>query len=117
MIDENATNLSYKVNGFTEYTNYYNQDIGHARQNGIDYATNRRESNASTSDKENKSQTNDSGISNGFHHSSPSRSQLGLNLRSATNSATKKPMNSLQVHNFTKNFQMNFNNVHSILNF
>lgn len=97
MIDESATNLSYKVNGFTEHTHYYNNhtDSSHSRQNGIDYVTTpRRESNGSTNDKENKPQTN-GGMSNGFH-SSPLRSQLGLNLKSS-NAAAKKATNLLQV--------------------
>lgn len=98
MIDENATNLSYKVNGFSQNTNYYNNhqsDSSRPRQNGCDYAANRRESNGSSNDKENKPQTNGTAVSNGFH-SSPSRSQLGLNLK-PSNAAAKKASNSLSV--------------------
>lgn len=97
MIDESATNHSYKVNGFTENTNYYNNhtDTSHSRQNSIDDPmTNHRESNGSSYDKENKPQTN--GISSNGIYSSPLRSQLGLNLKSSNSEAAKKVTNSFQ---------------------
>ena len=102
IIDETATNISYKVNGFAHNTNNYsNQSSSNVRQNGVKPSTqqqqqiDRKESNGFYNGKENQNQSNGTELSNGFH-SSPLRSQLGLNLKSSTASA-KQPTNLLTV--------------------
>lgn len=106
IIDETATNISYKVNGFAHNANNYsNQSSSNVRhQNGVkpltqqpqqQQQTDRKESNGFYNGKENQNQSNGTELSNGFH-SSPLRSQLGLNLKSSTASA-KQPTNLLTV--------------------
>lgn len=95
MVDESATNLSYKVNRFAENKIYYNShtDTSHSRQS-CHKTTNHRESNGSSYDKENEPQIN--GFSSNGIHSSPLRSQLGLNLKSSNSGAAKKVTKSFQ---------------------
>lgn len=99
MIDETATNISYKVNGFALNSNVYsNQSSSNFSPNGaVKQTTHRIESNGYCDGKENQNQnhTNGTDTSNGFH-SSPLRSQLGLNLKSST-TPVKKPTNLLTV--------------------
>lgn len=106
IIDETATNISYKVNGFAHNSNTYsNQSSSNVHQNGVKQQpsqTNGKEMNvignryASLADsKENLNQTNGTELSNGIH-SSPLRSQLGLNLKSST-ASVKKSTNLLPV--------------------
>lgn len=95
MIDETASNISYKVNGFSHSTHAYsNQSSSNARQNGLKQ-TNSKESDGSFEKKENHNQVNGTELTNGFH-SSPLRSQLGLNLKSST-TPVKKSINLLTV--------------------
>lgn len=100
MIDETATNISYKVNGFAHSTHVYsNQSSSNFGQNGVKPTTNRIESNGycNGKEKENQNQTNGTtAMSNGFH-SSPIRSQLGLNLKSSTTPVVKQSTNLLTV--------------------
>lgn len=103
IIDETATNISYKVNGFAQNSNTYsNQSNSNVRLNGMtepqhqqQLQTNRKESNGFCNGKENANQTNVTELSNGVH-SSPLRSQLGLNLKSST-ASVKKSTNLLTV--------------------
>lgn len=99
IIDETATNISYKVNGYSQKSNVYsNQPSLDNYQNGVkqqQLQTNNKESNSFSNGKENHNQTNGTELSNGFH-SSPLRSQLGLNLKSSTARST----NLLTVINF-----------------
>lgn len=88
MIDETASNISYKVNGFSHNTHAYsNQSSSNERRNGLKQ-TNSKESDGSIEKKENHNQVNGTELSNGFH-SSPLRSQLGLNLKSSTTPVKK----------------------------
>lgn len=97
MIDETATNISYKVNGFAHNTNTYsNQSSSNGRQNGLKQM-NGKKSNDCFDGKDTQIQINGMENSNGFH-SSPLRSQLGLNLKSSTTIARKS------VNSFTVNF-------------
>lgn len=104
IIDETATNISYKVsNGYVQNSNSYgNQSSSNFRQNGVKEQqqqqpqTNIKEVNGFCDGKENLNQTNGTEpISNGFH-GSPLRSQLGLNLKSST-TTVKKSTNPLTV--------------------
>lgn len=111
IIDETATNISYQLNGFAHNSNSYsgNQSNSNVRQNGLRQQQqqqqqhdqhqqpqiNRKESNGFCDGKENQHQTNGTELSNGFH-SSPLRSQLGLNLKTSTTSV-KKSTNLLTV--------------------
>lgn len=96
MIDETATNISYKMNGFAQNSNVYsNQSSSNFMQNGVKQTTHRIESNGYYDGKENQNHTNGTDTSNGFH-SSPLRSQLGLNLKSST-TTVKKSTNLLTV--------------------
>lgn len=98
MIDETATNMSYKVNGFAHATNAQNHG-NQASANGRSISVKKshsKDSNDSHCDrKENPHhQTNGSSteLSNGIH-SSPLRTQLGLNLKSSTTTTpVKKPI-------------------------
>lgn len=96
MIDETATNISYKMNGFAQNSNVYsNQSSSNFMQNGVKQTTHRIETNGYYDGKENQNHTNGTDTSNGFH-SSPLRSQLGLNLKSST-TPVKKSTNLLTV--------------------
>lgn len=91
MIDETATNILYKVNGFAHNSNTYsNQSSSNGRQNGLKQ-TNGKDTNGFYDKKEPQNQTNGTELTNGFH-SSPLRSQLGLNLKSST-TPVKKSIN------------------------
>lgn len=86
MIDETATNISYKVNGFAHNTHVYsNQSSSNSRPNGLKQ-TNSKESDGCYEKKENGTE-----LSNGLH-SSPLRSQLELNLKPST-TPVKKSIN------------------------
>lgn len=95
MIDETATNISYKVNGFAHSTSTYgNQSSAHSRSNGVK-KSNSKESNDSHYERKENShhyQTNGSTeLLNGLNNS-PLRSQLGLNLKSSTTPVKKTPL-------------------------
>lgn len=99
IIDETATNISYKINGYSQNSNAY-QSSSNGRLNGVKQQpqqpqTNRKDANDFCNGKENQNQTNGTELSNGFH-SSPLRSQLGLNLKSST-TPVKKSTNLLTV--------------------
>lgn len=91
LIDETASNASFKMNGFSQ--NRYSQLELNKRTNGRDMASDIGTSNGrhkNTSDAENVIDlTNEV-------HSSPSRSQLGLNLKAPTLSI-RKPVDDFQV--------------------
>lgn len=95
MIDENATNMTYKMNGFAQ--NSSNRFSNQSEMNG--HQQNSQKSEAKTNGvhdhNETKVQANGSELSNGCH-GSPLRSQLGLNLKAPTVSVKKTP-NLLQV--------------------
>ena len=102
MIDETATNMSYKVNGFAYTTHTHgNQSSANGRSNGVKKSHSKESNDGHYDRKENPHhQTNGSTeLSNGIH-SSPLRSQLGLNLKSST-TPVKKPINFMTVSSFT----------------
>lgn len=96
MIDETATNFSYKVNGFAHSTSAYgNQSSTHNRSNGVKKSNSKDSNDSQYERKENPHyhQTNGSTeLSTNGINSSPSRSQLGLNLKSSTTPVKKKPL-------------------------
>lgn len=115
MIDETATNISYKVNGFAQHsTNAYgNQSSANSRSNGVKKSYSKESNDSHFERKENSHhhqhhhhqqqqqhhQTNGSTeLQNGIH-SSPLRSQLGLNLKSST-TPVKKTINPMTVSPF-----------------
>lgn len=105
MIDETATNMSYKVNGFAYSTTnaHGNQSSGNGRSNGVKKSHSKESNDSSHYDRKENSHYQTNGcteqLSNGIH-SSPLRSQLGLNLKSST-TPVKKPINPMTVSSFT----------------
>lgn len=98
MIDEHATNMSYKLNGFSQNANRCNNQTQmnghqaqmHQKSNSIKSPC---ETNGVHNSSDVKTLVNGAELSNG---GSPLRSQLGLNLKSAAVSVKKSP-NMLQV--------------------
>lgn len=97
LIDETATNMSYKVNGFAHATNvqaHGNQSSANGRSISVKKSHSKDSNDSQCDRKENPHhQTNGSTeLSNGIH-SSPLRTQLGLNLKSSTTTTpVKKPI-------------------------
>lgn len=77
MIDENASNICYKMNGFSQNRNNNQSNSG-----------NRSNDNVTVNKDKINEVCNNIELSNGVH-SSPSRSQLGLNLKAPTVSVKK----------------------------
>lgn len=99
LIDETATNMSYKVNGFAHTTNgqaHGNQASANGRSISVK-KSHSKESNDSHCDRRENPHHHTNGSStehsNGVH-SSPLRTQLGLNLKSTSTTTTpvKKPI-------------------------
>lgn len=93
LIDETASNVSFKMNGFSQ--NRYSQLDINKRTNGKESASDIGKLNGRHKSVENDNQCNVIDLTNEAH-SSPSRSQLGLNLKAPTVSI-RKPVDDFQV--------------------
>lgn len=99
MIDENASNICYKMNGFSQNRNNNQSNSGNRSNDNV--TANKDKTNEACYNANSKNQTNTIELSNGVH-SSPLRSQLGLNLKAPTVSV-KKVIEDFQVSRSRRN--------------
>lgn len=101
LIDETASNVSFKMNGFSQ--NRYSQLDVNKRTNGKETTSDIGKLNGRHKPiADNDNQCNVIDLTNEAH-SSPSRSQLGLNLKAPTVSI-RKPLDDFQVSIVTFGF-------------